>query len=343
MHKPLILAHPFTCAGCDTGKDFIDVVRRTPLDQQAHHRFNNTAAGHRQMIQWLLKARTDQPLRVVVEASGIYSLDLTLALFEADHITVMVANPRALKDYRRAHMQRSKTDQVDAAVICDYAARMPFIAWQAPEPEVLELQQIARRIQALIVERTREKNRLRVALATVTTSSVVINDIEVNLRHLERRIEELEKKARHRIKKHTASERSYQHLVSVRGISQRSAIQLLAELLVLPNGLTVREWVAFAGLDVRHYSSGTSVAKRPCISRVGNVRLRRALYMPALVAIQHEEAVGAFYQKLISKGKKPLVAIVAVMRKLLHAIYGMLKHDLDFDGSKFYQVVPQTA
>ena len=65
--------------------------------------------------------------------------------------------------------------------------------------------------------------------------------------------------------------------------------------------------------------------------------------MPALVAIRWEEHIRAFYERLIERGKKPLVAIVAVMRKLLHAIYGMLKHDTDFDGEKFYQPTPQTA
>ncbi len=334
MHKSR-----FTYAGCDTSKDTIDVVRLTVDQRTAHRRFANTAAGHQHLIQWLSKP--EAPVRVVVEASGIYSLDLALALSQADAVAVMVANPRALKDYRRAPMQRSKTDK--ATIICDYAQRMPFLPWQPPTPEVLEIQQIARRIEALIVERTREKNRLRVAHATLTTSALVINDIEVNLRHLGRRIAELEKQALKRVTALDAIKQVHQHLTSVPGISHRSAVQLMAEILVLPSGLSVREWVAFAGLDVRRYESGTSVERPRRISRVGNVRLRGALYMPALVAIHHDEAIGAFYAKLIGKGKKPLVAIVAVMRKLLHAIYGMLKHDADFDRSKFYRMEPQSA
>lgn len=339
MHKPTADA-TYTVAGCDTSKDTIDVVRYTNA-RSAHRRFANTAAGHQRLIQWL--TRPGSPVRVVVEASGIYSLDLALALHEAHSVEVMVANPRALKDYRRAHMQRSKTDKVDATIICDYARRMPFTPWQPPSRDVLELQQIARRIQALIVERSREKNRLRVAMATMTTSAIVTNDIEVNIRHLTRRIELLEKQALKRIAASVSIATVHEHLTSVPGISHRSVVQLMAEILVLPKGLSVREWVAFAGLDVRRYESGTSVDRPRRISRVGNVRLRRALYMPALVAIRCDEAISAFYEKLIGKGKKPLVAIVAVMRKLLHAIYGMLKHDADFDSSKFYQMEPQAA
>ena len=337
MYKP----DPTTesAAGCEVSADWIDVVRAGFDQAQQARRFDNTPAGHQGLIRWLGKRQC----RVVVEASGSYSLDLALALHQADAIRVMVANPRALKDYRRASMERSKTDRVDAAVICDFAARMPFQPWQAPASEVLERRQIARRIEALVVERTREKNRRKVAWATVTTSPVVLNGLAVNLRHLQHRIALLEKQAMKVIVASKPLKRAFDPLVSVRGIACRSVIGLLAEILVMAEGLSVRQWVAWAGLDVRQYPSGKSVERVRRISHVGNVHLRRALYMPALVAIRCEPSVGAFYQKLISKGKKPLVAIVAVMRKLLHAIYGMLKYDTDFEGEKFYKIVPVKA
>jgi transposase len=100
--------------------------------------------------------------------------------------------------------------------------------------------------------------------------------------------------------------------------------------------MTARQWVAHAGLDPRHYESGTSVHKRSRISRAGNRRLRWALYMPALVAARQEPRIKAFYEKLIQAGKKPMQALVAVMRKLLHAIHGMFTHDEQFRGEKFY-------
>ena len=131
---------------------------------------------------------------------------------------------------------------------------------------------------------------------------------------------------------------AYALLTSVKGIARRSAIQLMAELLCLPESLTVREWVAYAGLDVREYESGSSVRRPRRISKVGNAHLRRVLYMPAHVAIQHDPNVRAFYRNLLADGKTSMFALVAVMRKLLHAIYGMLKHRTPFDGTKFYQI-----
>ena len=84
--------------------------------------------------------------------------------------------------------------------------------------------------------------------------------------------------------------------------------------------------MAHAGLDPRHVKSGTSIHKPARISKAGNKYLRAALYMPALVAIQHEPNVAAFYDKLVASGKTKMQAIIAVMRKLLHAIFRMLKH-----------------
>ena len=120
-------------------------------------------------------------------------------------------------------------------------------------------------------------------------------------------------------------------------------MQILAQLAVLAPHLDVRQWVAQAGLDPRQYSSGTSVHKKTRISKTGNRHLRRALYMPALVAIRHQPHLRAFYQHLLARGKTKMQALVATMRKLLHAIFGMFKHNELFDGAKAYTLAPLTA
>jgi len=114
-----------------------------------------------------------------------------------------------------------------------------------------------------------------------------------------------------------------------------SAIQVLAELAMLSEDRDVRQWVAFAGLDPREYSSGTSVRKHTRISKVGNRHLRHALYMPALVASRHEPHLRGFYQRLLTRGKKRQ-ALVAVARKLLHAIYGMFRSGQPYDGPRVF-------
>lgn len=298
--------------------------------------FANTAAGHKQFIRWVTKG--GRTARVCLEATGIYSLEFALALHHAKRVEVMVVNPRAIKDFVRACMQRAKTDAVDAGGILEFLQRMPFAAWQPPAPEILELQAINRRIVQLTTELTREKNRRHAAEFAGASADTIAHDIEVNIHHLERRLARMHNSGLQLVQGVPALATKLAHLVSTKGIAAASAMRLLAELLVLPDDLAAPQWVAHAGLDPRPYESGTSVHRPRRISKVGNRHLRAALYMPALVAIQHEPNVKAFYNKLLAAGKKPMQAVVAVMRKLLHAIWGMLKHDQDFDGNKFFKI-----
>lgn len=303
--------------------------------------FANTAAGHRKFIRWATKGA--HAARVCLEATGIYSLQFALALHDARNVEVMVVNPRAIKDFAGARMQRAKTDAVDAGGILEYLERMPFTAWRPPAPEILQLQAINRRIVQLQTELTREKNRCHASEFAGASSDTIANDIEVNIRHLERRIERMHDSGLQLIRGVPALATKLAHLISTKGIGEASAMRLLAELLVLPDDLAAPQWVAHAGLDPRPYESGTSVHRPRRITKVGNRYLRAALYMPAVVAIRHEPNVKAFYNKLVAAGKKPMQAVVAVMRKLLHAIWGMLKHDQDFDGNKFFRFAEKTA
>jgi transposase len=151
--------------------------------------FADTAAGHRKFIRWATKG--GHLARVCLEATGIYSLEFALALHQAKNVEVMVVNPRAIKDFVRACMQRAKTDAVDASGILDYLERMPFTAWQPPAPEILELQAINRRIVQLDTELTREKNRRHASEFAGASADAIAHDIEINIRHLERRLERM--------------------------------------------------------------------------------------------------------------------------------------------------------
>ena len=113
--------------------------------------FHNTAAGHRKLIQRI--TRGGRGTRVCLEATGVYHLDLCVALHGAKSIEVMVVNPRAARDFARAQLQRSKTDQVDARSLLEFLRRMDFARWSPPSRSILDLRALSRRIQALIVNR----------------------------------------------------------------------------------------------------------------------------------------------------------------------------------------------
>jgi len=320
-----------------SARTLVVALERDHQPGRQRREFLNTAVGHEGLIQWLSKSAT--AVQVCIEATGLYSLDLALALHRAEGIEVMVANPRAIADFAKALLQRSKTDQLDAEVMLEFARRMPFVAWQPPSSPQLELRALMRRITGLKLVSQQEKNRLHSVSQSAEITPLVRNDIQSHLVQLERHIEKLEHQAETIVQADRELARQFCHLVSVRGIARVSALHLLAELVVLAPDMTARPWVAHAGLDPRHHESGTSVHKPTRISRAGNRYLRSALFMPALVATQHDPNIRAFYQKLVDHGKTKMQAIVAVMRKLLHALHGMLRTDSDFVGEKFF-VIP---
>ncbi len=322
--------------GIDVSAKTFTVVMDHEGERTDAFELSNDAKGHQKLIR--TATQKGSHAKVVLEATGVYSLDLALALHRAKRVEVMVANPRAISQFAGAYLRRSKTDSLDANIIVEFAIRMDFEAWTPPEPHICDLRAVSRRIEGMIKMATPEKNRLHAATTFDEMSEIVRNDIEVNLRHLERRIDKMREKARELIAQQPDLERSFLHITSVKGIAQSAGIQILAELAALPENMDVRQWVAHAGLDPRVFQSGTSIHKPARISRQGNAHIRRALFLPAIVAAQHEPHVKAFYEKLLGRGKTKMQANVAVMRKLLHAIYGMLKHDRDFEGEKFYAI-----
>jgi len=309
--------------------------------------FPNTAEGHAALRRFLESG--GRRVRVVLESTGLYGLDLACALCQAPQIEVMVANPRAVRHFASALMRRSKNDWLDAVVLREFAARMPFQPWTPPAASAFALCALARRLETLTEQATAEKNRQHAAQLSVAVPLAVRRDLQRSLRSIQRAILRLTREALRLLQGDPLLHGSYHLLLSVKGIGPTSALRLLAETALLSQDLDVRQWVAYAGLDPREYQSGTSVHRKTRISKTGNRHLRRALYMPALVAAQHEPHLRAFYQHLLARGKCKMQALIAVMRKLLHAVYGMLKNRQPYDGAKLYTLpapklsVPEAA
>lgn len=324
-------------AGLDVSARELSVgVRRGLEDGIAVTTFTNNAAGHKALLAHLLQENAR--VRVCLEASGNYSLDLALILHSHPQVEISVVNPRRARRFAESLGERSKTDPVDARVLCEYAMRMRWVPWQAPSLAALRLRGITRAIEDLVVMQTQEKNRQHSVLASRALPALVIRELKQHLRYLQLRITHLRRQALRLIARHPELNRRFHLMLTTPGLGEISTLQILGELAVLPDGLDARQWVAFAGLDPKQFTSGSSVEKKPRISRGGSRHLRRALYMPALVATRHEPFMRGFYQRLIRRGKAPLQAVMAVMRKLLHALFAMFRLDQPYDGSKLCPV-----
>ena len=326
-------------AGIDVAAQSVTVVIRTAEKNTKSDTVANTPNGHQALLKRLTKAGVE---RVCLEATGTYHLDLALALVEGG-LALMVVNPKASKRFAEALLTRTKTDAVDAAMLAEFAQRMPFEPWQPPARAALELRAYARRLSALTEARTQAKNQLHAYRQSTTTPALILEEVQLAIRETDARIAQVRAAALTLIEADGALQDTFALLTSVKGIAVISAIHLMGELLVLPPDMRAKQWVAMAGLDPRQATSGTSVNKPPRVSKAGNRYLRQALYMPALCASRHDEHVKGDYRHLIEdRGLKKIQAVCAVMRKLLHALHGMLQTRKPFDGQRFY-VLPKEA
>ena len=326
-------------AGIDVRARTLNVALARPGQALKPMTFDNTPQAHKRLLKALTKG--GRRVCVCLEATGLSSLKEALALHHHRRTQVMVVNPKAMSNDAHARLQRAKTDKLDAVMILDYAQRMPFVAWKPPSERILQRQAVMRRVDPLKQAIIREQSRSHAQDYPIESTRLIARDIAVHIRHLKRRIPYLEDQALELITQDKALRRASQRLCSVTGIAHTSALRILAEVARLPENMTPAQWVAHAGRDPKPKQSGTANPARR-ISKTGNQYLRHALYMPALVASRHQARVKAFYDQLTERGKKPLQAIVAVMRKLLHSIWGMFRHDQDFEGKKFYRTTPQT-
>jgi len=323
---------PTVFCGVDVSAETLAVAIQQDNQLLEQREFANNASGHKALIVCLHKRKARA--RVSLEATGIYSLDLALALDAAEQIEVAVLNPKVANRFAQS-LRRSKTDSADAWVLSEYSQRMEFTAWRAPSRSGLQLRMISRYIAGLTVEHTREQNRLHAARGSATPGCVV-QDLKRSLASLKRRMVRLRREAMALIASDETLRRRFELMISIPGIAEISALQVLGELSTLSPELTVRQWVAHSGLDPVHEDSGTSVHRPSRISRAGSRHLRRALYMPALVAVQRDPHLRAFYELLQSRHKAKMQALVAVARKLLHAIYGIFRSQTPYDGRKLF-------
>jgi transposase len=317
-----------TKVGVDVSAKTLTAVRRRGGEEEEKE-FANDAIGHGNLLRWVGKTA-----RVCVEATGVYHLQLALTL-RAAGVEVMVLNPRVAKDFARALANRSKTDRVDAWTLVEYVERMMFVAWVAPSETVLELRDLGRRLNELIQSAVDEKNRLH-AKTVSGLSKTVVADVKAHVAHIEQRIKQIETAAVEVVQSDADLQEQFEILSRMRGVGRRSAIHLLTELAVLDPTMSVKQLVAYAGLDPRRYESGTSVEKVVRISKIGNARLRAILYMIALSAIRHDRGARLFFARLVARGKKKMQALVAVMRKLLHGIWIVLQRRLPFESSVLF-------
>lgn len=303
--------------GLDISKLKVHAALRTEEGKVRHKACANTAAGFADLLTWVTRY-TDDPVHACLEATGTYGEAVALFLHEAGH-AVSIMNPAAIRAYAASRLTRAKTDDVDAALLADFAATQHPPIWVPPAPEIRALQALVRRLDALQEMHTQEANRRAagVAVAEVRAS------IDAVLANLDAQIAHVRQLIRDHIARHPDLRQQRELLTTIPGIGEATAATLIAELFDKPY-TSARQAAAFAGLVPRLQQSG-QWRGRTRLSKIGPSRLRKALYFPALTALRCNPTIRATAARLHAAGKPKMVIIGAAMRRLIHLAFGVLK------------------
>ena len=314
--------------GIDVGKEALELALRNGEETVAKTTVPNDSDGHEELVRWLQEqgARPEKT-GVCMEASGDFEKGIAQRLYEEEY-RISIVNPRRIKGYASSQLQRTKTDSADAALIARFGRREDPRPWEPPSAAESRLQELTRARQALKKEKTRTQNRLDEA-----EDEAVRRAHRGLLEEIERQIEDLEEEIEEHIQEDPKLKDRCTLLDTIPGVGLQTAAIVVSELGSPERFESARQAAAYAGLVPRHRKSGTSVRGNPQMSKVGNGRLRRAMYFPAMSALQCNAAVKAFGNRLKERGKEKMVVLGAAMRKLLHICYGVLKSGRPFDAS----------
>jgi transposase len=308
--------------GIDIAKKKFDVA--SLIDGKYKHKaFTNDKLGFIAFIAWFRPLCANVKPLICMEATGAYSLPLADFLTQQGH-SVSLVNPAKIHAFGKSELSRAKTDKADAKLIARYALMMQPPLWIPNPINIRDLQALVRRVEHLLEMIQMERNRQD------TAEDNVVGSINTVLATLEAELKAMRKAIRDHINNDPDLKQRGDLLDSIPGIGEASIAYLLIALSTHHNFNNAKQVVAFAGLAPAPRESGqwrgnTHIAKN------GDSALRKALYMPALVAWKHNPFIRVFCERLKANGKNGKAVVCAAMRKLIHLAFGLLKSGKPFD------------
>lgn len=294
--------------------------------------FANTSKGFLLLLEWVKKlADPDISVHYVMEATGVYHESLAYFLKDRDLI-VSIVLPNKISNYARTLSIKTVTDKTASEAIAQFGLERNLDEWQKPLPIYKKIRQLTRERDQIILERTMTKNQLHAEQSEAQPNETSLKRINQRIGLLTKQEKEIAIELSVLIKEDVKVSGSIELLCSLPGIGQLTAATVLAE----TNGFDLirnkRQLTSYAGLDIKEKQSGTSVRGKSKISKKGNKYLRKAMHMPALSAIRHDDRFKTLFVRLVSRHGIKMKAVVAVQRKLLEMIYAIFKNKEVYDS-----------
>jgi len=312
--------------GLDVSKNTFDagLARRgqslhtTPLTALPGKEFARTPEGVRALVEWLDGLLEDPQegtaVRAVMEATGRYSTELAVWLVQArPSLAPAIAPPRQTSAFFKSLGMRNMTDALAARALAVYGRERQPRAYRSPSPVEQELRDVCRYRDVLVQQRTAAANHA----GETTSSPFVRSNQNKRIRLLDADLARTEAELRRLVSRISELQRDIALLSTLYGVGFLTAVVVRAELGDLRRFEKARQLTAFAGLNPAVHQSGTSVHPRTHLSKRGNARVRQALYLASMVAIQGQNDLQRTYCRLVERGKSRMAALGAVMRKML--------------------------
>lgn len=316
--------------GVDISKKKFDAHLMYETGTEARKTFTNDSKGFQELKKLI---PTEAEVVVAIEATGCYGQNLVRYLHSYS-IKVFVLNPAQVKYYAKSMMLRTKTDKVDAKVICTFLKlhQAKLQGWHPKSEELEKVQGLYRCIQHLKEDRVRVEGRIESCTSTDSVSKeVALSFYEEQLKYLDEKIKKATATVLELVSSCEELSKQFKLLLSIPGVGDQTALSILAELPDIGQFTNAKQLAAYAGLNPAIRESGSSVKGKGSISKTGSKHLRKLLFLPAMTALKYNPIIKAFGDRLKAKGKNGKVIVVAAMRKLLHMIYGILKSGKPFD------------
>jgi transposase len=308
--------------GIDISKKKFDVALLNN-GKLKNKKFTNNVQGFEDLWQWLNKYDALMS-HACMEATGVYGEALAEHLFDAG-ITISVVNPARIKGFSQSELLRSKTDKIDAGLIARFCYAMQPQAWSPQPKEIRLLRDLVRHLEALQGMRQQEKNRLEAA------SEAIKNQLLGHIDFLNTKIKEIKCLIDQHIDDHPDLRNRKCLLETIPGIGDATIRVILSEFGDINQFKNAKALSAFIGVAPRIRESGSSLRGRSMMSKTGRSKLRKAFFMPALVALRYNPVIKEMNVRLTAAGKPKMLIVGAAMRKLVHLIYGVLKNGVPFD------------
>ena len=334
------------CVGIDISKNNFAVklcykAANDVLNFSSSKKFDNNKKGFNQLTRWVAKeSDKDTTLVFLMEATGVYHEKLAYHLHGIGK-TVHVVLPNTSKNYFRSLNIKTKTDDVDAKVLSQFGVERSHLEWQPAKNIYRKMRDLSRyRIQL---------QEQKTALANIAHSKEYSHDISTDIKQsnkklvaiLDKEIKKIKSKLEDLVATDKEVSNRLKKVCTTKGIAIQTAAGLIAETDGFIGFKNSKQLTSYAGYDVMHNESGTSIKGKTRISKKGNRYIRHLMYNPAMSASKHVPELKNLRDRVLNRTSIPMKGQVAVQRKLLILVYTLWKNNTEFEPDYYKKKIAQ--